>query len=285
MNYLECNHCNFKNTITTERMVFCKECGKKIDNNFVDWKKSKFDSSFETYIARETTENGEFIKISNPIFKEKENLFKRTHHFIRSRTSSEFKIFLGSTILQFMLCFILMNSPVSVNSSTNENKHYLNEVKWNNYSISQQISITLPFELKKSKSVLPEYLHNYLSYDKASKAESANSFSVTIEEFDVYEGINIDEKSYLTINDEYMQSPGTIIASASVVDHLKIKYFNSSSQYGSYTMNNKNYVYENYTLTKGNKAIKIIISYLDGDILLRKYADIVSQSLQNNIIA
>lgn len=264
-------------------MVFCKECDKKINNNYTDWKKAKFDFSFDTYITKETTQNGECIKIPNIIFKEKENLFKRTNHFIRSKTSSEFKIFLCSTILQFLLCFILMNSPVSGNSSTTENKHYLKEVKWNSYSISQQISVTLPFELKKSKSVLPEYLHNYLSYDKASKAESAKSFSVTIEEFDVHEGISIDEKSYLTINDEYMQSPETYITSASKVDHLKIKHFNSTSQYGSYTMNNINYLYENYTLTKGNKAIKIIISYLDGDKLLRKYADIVSQSLQNNI--
>lgn len=48
-------------------------------------------------------------------------------------------------------------------------------------------------------------------------------------------------------------------------------------------MDNKNYWYENYTLTSGNKSIKIIISYLDGDTLLPTYSDVVTQSLHCNI--
>lgn len=283
MNYLACNHCHFKNTISTERLVFCKECGKKINTNYTDWKKAKFDSSFETYIASETTRNGDFVKISNSLPKEKDSIFQRSTRFIKSQKSPELKIFVASTLLQLLLGFFLMHQTFSIDSTNTENKPYLKDVKWNNYSVSPHISMTLPFELKESKSVLPGYLHNYLSHDKVSKAESSKSFSVTIEEFDVVEDMTIDEKSYLTINDEYMQSPGTSITSVSSVDHLKIKHYATASQYGSYTMDNRKYVYENYTLTSGKKAIKIIISYLEDDKLLRQYAEIVTQSLHQNI--
>lgn len=283
MNYLVCNHCHFKNLINTERLVFCKECGKKINTNYTDWKKAKFDSSFETYIVSETTQNGDFVKIPDSLPKKKNTIFQRSSSFIKSHKSPELKIFVASTLLQLLLGFFLMNQSFSSDSVNAENKPYLKDVKWTNYSVSPQISMTLPFELKESKSVLPGYLHNYLSHDKASKAESSKSFSVTIEEFDVVEGMTIDEKSYLTINDEYMQSAGTSITNVSSVDHLKIKQYVAASHYGSYIMDNRNYVYENYTLTSGKKAIKIIISYLEGDKLLRQYADIVTQSLHQNI--
>ncbi|MES2567020.1 MAG: hypothetical protein V4565_09155 [Bacteroidota bacterium] len=282
MNYLECNHCNFNNPINSERMVFCKECGKKINNNYTDWKKTKFDSSFQTYVAKETNEI-ESINVPQLLYKKKENLLIRTGKFLKSNTSSELKIFVASTILQIILFFVLINNSFTKDAVTAENKPYMKDVKWANYSISEQINLTLPFELKESKSILPDYLHNYVTNDKVLKAESSKSFSVTIEEFDVDEGINIDEKSYLTINDEYMQSPSTYITMTSPVDHLKIKQFNTSIQFGSYTMNNNKYLYENYTLISGNKAIKIIISYLDGDKLLRQYAGIVTQTLHQNI--
>ncbi|MCD6017001.1 MAG: hypothetical protein K0S53_122 [Bacteroidetes bacterium] len=283
MNYLACNHCHFKNSITTERLVFCKECGKKINANYTDWKKAKFDSSFETYITSETTQNGDFVKIQNSLPKEKNKLFQRGSRFIKSHKNRELKIFVTSTLLQLLLGFLLMNQSFSGDSSRTENKPYLKDVQWANYFVSPQISMTLPFELRESKSVLPGYLHNYLSNDKASKSESSKSFSVTIEEFDVVDGMTIDEKSYLNINDEYMQNPGTSITSVSSVDHLKIKHYATASQYGTYTMDNRNYVYENYTLTSGKKAIKIIISYLEDDKLLRRYAEIVTQSLHRNI--
>jgi hypothetical protein len=63
---------------------------------------------------------------------------------------------------------------------------------------------------------------------------------------------------------------------------LNIKNYQTDMQHGSYIAKGKNYYYDNYTLIKGNKAIKIIISYLQGDELLSNYANIISQSIFNN---
>lgn len=278
-NYLTCDSCQHKNIINSERIVFCTNCNKKLVNNYTDWKKTKFDSSFETYIAKETIEKTTLNEEINITPEKKKNIFKQSKFF--SNTSTELKIFLSSTVLQIILYFFLTSNSSNA-IQLNDKTSYLNDINWNNHSITQNLSITLPFELKEAKSVLPEYLKNYLSNEKSLKAESSKSFSVTIEEFDIHEGLNIDNQTLLSIKDEYMQDSNSEITSSSTIEHYTIKNFNSYSQYGSFTLDSQNYNYENYTLTSGNKIIKIIISYQDGDNLLRKYADIVSQSILDN---
>jgi hypothetical protein len=51
---------------------------------------------------------------------------------------------------------------------------------------------------------------------------------------------------------------------------------------GSYLLNGESYLYENYTLYKQNKAIKIIISYLENDKASNLYSDIIAKSLFSN---
>lgn len=47
--YLRCNHCNHLNEITSEYMVFCAACGKKISNNFTEWKQRNAGKTLEDY--------------------------------------------------------------------------------------------------------------------------------------------------------------------------------------------------------------------------------------------
>lgn len=51
---------------------------------------------------------------------------------------------------------------------------------------------------------------------------------------------------------------------------------------GSYLFNGENYLYENYTLYKQNKAIKIIVSYLENDKASNLYSEIIAKSLFSN---
>lgn len=281
-NYLICDNCQHKNAVNSERIVFCKSCNKKLSNNYLDWKKSKFNSCFEKYIDEVTTENGESTQVVKTKLLKKKPIFKKTIPTLK--ISKKSRIFIGATLLQFLLFFILLNTQNNnINFSENATGNYLEEVRWNNYSISQNINITLPFELKDSESILSCHMQNYLNNEKSRKAESSKSFSVTIEELDMNESYHLGYFPLLSINDEYMQSRDTYFTSNQNIDHLKIKNYQAYMQHGCYTLNNQNYLYDNYTLTSGNKAIKIIISYLKDDKLLRQYAEIVSQSLYRNM--
>jgi hypothetical protein len=46
-NFLICDNCQYKNTVTSERIAFCNGCQKKLANNYLDWKKGKFNSPLE----------------------------------------------------------------------------------------------------------------------------------------------------------------------------------------------------------------------------------------------
>lgn len=47
--YLICNHCSHPNEIKSEYMVLCSHCGKRMNNNFTEWKLSNAGKSFDEY--------------------------------------------------------------------------------------------------------------------------------------------------------------------------------------------------------------------------------------------
>ena len=53
MNYLTCTYCQHQNSILTNRVIFCEQCGKKLNNNFIDWKTNNSQQSFYTYVEKE----------------------------------------------------------------------------------------------------------------------------------------------------------------------------------------------------------------------------------------
>jgi hypothetical protein len=287
MNYLICDICNFKNAIYTERVVFCNHCHQKMKNNYIDWKKSNNNASFETYINEVTTTDSSPLILKNAeIPKDKRLSFKNSFHFFNTHACKKTQVFIVATVIQFLLfsviLFIQNRNFETMNELSVLEKSYLPSVKWGNYSISQDLAITLPFELKKSESVLPCYLTNYYVLENSRKAESSESFSVTIEEFDINDYSYLAHKDFMEMKDSYMLAPDAYFTSNEGYDHLKIKNYQTDMKHGSYITNGKNYSYDNYTLTKGNKAVKIIVSYLQDDELLSNYANIVSQSIFNN---
>lgn len=287
MNYLICDACNFKNAIYTERVVFCNHCHQKMKNNYIDWKKSNHNASFEVYINEATTTDSTPLILKNrEITKDKKQFFINPSRFFKTHTTKKTRVFIAATLAQFLLFSLIIftqnNNLEVTDEKTVAEKNYLPHVKWGNYSISQELGITLPFELKKSESVLPSYLTNYYALENSRKAESSESFSVTIEEFDVNDYSYIAHKDFMEMKDSYMLAPDAYFTANEGYDHLKIKNYQTDMQHGSYIANGKNYSYDNYTLTKGNKAVKIIISYLKDDELLSNYANIVSQSIFKN---
>ena len=287
MNYLICDTCNYKNVIYTERIVFCKHCNNKMKNNYLDWKKSNNNKSLEAYFSEVTTTDGTQIELKKKaVVVDNSKTLKNPYYFFKKHTNIKTRIFIATTCIQLFIFSVIMftqNNEFEISEQhTQANKNYLQEVKWGNYSISQEIAITLPFELKKSESVLPCYLTNYVSVENSSKSESSESFSVTIEELEMNDNANFVHNELLSLKDDYMKAPNVYFTSDDGHHHLSIKNYQTDMQHGSYISNKTTYLYDNYTLTKGNKVIKIIVSYLQDDDLLSNYADIVSQSIFSN---
>lgn len=286
-NFLICDNCQHKNTVSSDRVLFCKGCKKKLTNNYLDWKKEKFNSSFESYVDGLDSMNASALQksiLKEPLPKKK-SIFKTA----LSSPSKKSMIFITSVVIQLILLAVLTHHDDTITTigrvslQTNSitapaSNNYMTEVKWATYPITQTLSLCLPFQLKESESVFPCYMENYLSNHKSQRSESSQSFSVTVEKMNFDEFYKIKQEDIFSVNDEYMKSPGVDILKEEGL-HTTIKGYKTFVEHGSYTLNGKDYLYENYTLTKGNEGVKIILSYLKNDNLLCKYADIVTKSL------
>ncbi len=281
-NYLLCDNCGHKNDITSERIVFCKGCHKKLTNNYLDWKKSKFNSSFETYINDLNTYNQ-----SVPEKVIIEEIKEPSGTGFKAPFSKKAIIFISSIVIQIIAFLAIMQNEPTCSATAGgilkieQPNDYIQDVKWGTYSITQTLSLSLPFELKKSSSVFPYTMNYFVESITSQKSESPNSFSVTIEKATFIPEFKSRDNHLIAVGDDYMNNPGVYPEKDEGL-HMMIQGYKTYVEHGSYTMNGNEYLYENYTLTKGNEGVKIILSYLKNDLLLRKYADIVTQSLMKN---
>lgn len=49
MHYLTCGHCGFENEVTSEYLVFCGNCNKKMSNNFPSWRSENPGKTLDDY--------------------------------------------------------------------------------------------------------------------------------------------------------------------------------------------------------------------------------------------
>ncbi len=74
MHYLACKHCMHANEVKSEYLTFCEKCGKKIQNNFMDWRKENPGGSLEDFknsVCRSAILHWEPVEIQPPKKKKK----------------------------------------------------------------------------------------------------------------------------------------------------------------------------------------------------------------------
>jgi hypothetical protein len=61
---LKCNNCGHLNDVKSEYLIFCDSCGKKLENNFRDWKNRNSDSTLDDFKKLMCVSEDEMIKNS-----------------------------------------------------------------------------------------------------------------------------------------------------------------------------------------------------------------------------
>jgi hypothetical protein len=273
MNYLTCTHCQYNNPINSERTVFCKRCNKKLENNFIDWRKSKMDNSFETFLSTHTNKDTTELKVVE--------LAKKTNYNFNVFKNKQNLALLSFIVICWFVVFDSLKNSLGYFNS--ENTIPLTEISWKKYQLGDDIKIDLPIPLKKQETRLGCYLAEMIGSVKSSHAEtSSKSFSVTVEEIEIQNTYMLGFTPLLDVNDEFMTSSQGEFYLHKDLTATRIKNYMSYIDRGSYLLNGESYLYENYTLYKQNKAIKIIISYLENDKASNLYSDIIAKSLFSN---
>ena len=273
MNYLICNHCQYNNVVNSERTVFCKYCSKKLENNFIDWKKSKMDNSFDTFLSTQTNKNATELKVVD--LKKQSN-----YNFNVLKNKHNLALLSFIVICWFVVFGSLKNSLGYFNS---ENAIPITEISWKKYQLGGDIKIDLPIPLKKQETRLGCYLAEMIGNVKSSHAEtSSKSFSVSVEEIEIQNTYMLGYTPLLDVYDQYMTSSTAEFYLHKDLTAVRINNYMTYVDRGFYLFNGENYLYENYTLYKQNKAIKIIISYLENDKASNLYSEIIAKSLFSN---
>ena len=273
MNYLICNYCQYNNPINSERIVFCKKCNKKLENNFIDWRKSKMDNSFDTFLITQTIRNTKELKNFE--------LEKKSNYSLNVLKNKQNLALLSFIVICWFVVFDSLKNSLGYFNS--ENTVPLTEISWKKYQLGNDIKIDLPISLKKQETRLGCYLAEMIGNVKSSHAEtSSKSFSVTVEEIEIQNSYMLGFTPLLDVNDEFMTSSHGEFYLHKDLTATRIKNYMSYIDRGSYLLNGESYLYENYTLYKKNKAIKIIISYLENDKASNIYSDIIAKSLFSN---
>lgn len=275
MNELICKYCNSKNVIENENVIFCSNCNKKLELNYIDWKFKHANPNFKKFV----NEFESYNKYYEAVLQEKNIVLEK-----KSNRKDLLKFSLSLVVIAFLFCYVIINQQNQISLfSSSQNTNYLLENKWTNYTVGDGLSITLPFELKYNETIIPQELVFYSSSVKSRRAESSRSFSVTVEEYELNNLFSENHHQFKDIQDEYILSSGNNTKQIYESDNLKIRNYITTIDHKGFIMDGEEFVSDNYTLIKGKKGIKIIVSYLKHNKLLRKFADVVNESIYKNV--
>ncbi len=281
INSITCTSCKHQTVITSPYIIFCKHCSKKFKNNFIDWKKNNSGLSFKNYVDSET----QLIQLNelNVINKteKKQYTFKKLFQFNFTEKQK-----LITSVMVFVFSFFIAYdfSDAIIKCENKKTEFVLESITWQKHTINSDLIIDLPFCVKKCESNVAPYLQCYLSNTKSFKSQSSNSFSVTIEEIELSNTFHISEKEFLNIKDEFMNSQLTARNFKNDLIYTTINSYKTTIETGSYNIADDSYNYENYTLKKDTKVIKVIISYLANNKALQNCALIVTNSIYRNAL-
>lgn len=151
--------------------------------------------------------------------------------------------------------------------------------KWRTHYITNEVKVLLPAPIDTNINILPPFMMHYIKSKACCKSELSDGFSVTIAKFETIERFKISFKdvSYIVNND--MGSHLAIQYPDSTTFTMTIHDYRAFVRKGNYGFEGSLRAFENYSLVKDNFAIKVIVSYVPGNELHKKYSEIVFNSL------
>jgi hypothetical protein len=159
------------------------------------------------------------------------------------------------------------------------NDHITEEPKWRTHHITDEIQILLPAPIDTSINIIPPYLLNYITSWSCCQSDLKGGFSVTIARFVMDGNFKISEKDISYIVNTEMGSHMTIRKPDSTNFTMNIRGYRVFVRKGTYVMEGTLRAFENYSMLKGNTAIKIIVAHVPDDPKQIKYAEHVFNSL------
>ncbi|WP_298646159.1 hypothetical protein [uncultured Proteiniphilum sp.] len=145
--YLRCNHCNHLNEITSEYMVFCAACGKRMSNNFTEWKQRNAGKTLEDYKQSVGVVEEQIVSASSA---------KKRKNILRSRPLKEKIVIVVITALSASFGGWAGSSAVKAIKNSKKTNVEILENQWIRKPYGNfGLTLETPWELQASGEELP----------------------------------------------------------------------------------------------------------------------------------
>jgi hypothetical protein len=162
---------------------------------------------------------------------------------------------------------------------TGSDKNNFQEPNWRTHQIADKISVLLPSTIDTGINIIPPFLLHFIKKGNCYRSVLEGGFSVTVAQFEMNPRYVISQKDVSYIVNVEMSSHMTILQPDSVNYTMNLHEYNVFVRKGTYSIEGALRAFENYSMVNGSSAIKVIISYVPGNELHAKYAEIVFKSL------
>ena len=187
------------------------------------------------------------------------------------RSSDKWKYFgLAGTLIIVLMFFLFQN---------NSNENLTEEPKWRTHRITDEIQVILPAPIDTNVNIVPPFMMNYIKSLSCCQSDLRGGFSVTVARFVMDDNFKISEKDISYIVNTEMGSHMAVHRPDSTNFVMNIRGYRVFARKGTYAIEGIERAFENYSMLKGNTAIKIIIAYVPGDLKQVEYAEAVFNSL------
>ena len=168
MYYLKCSNCGHLNQVSSEYMVFCTKCRKKLDNNFPNWKLKNPGKSFNDFKELVCLSESDLASIQ-PVKKKSKR--KGLKYFIM--TIILMGVFYG-------IGYIGTNYIIKYFKTEKTPKEILTQDWVRDTYGSYGLSVETPFRLTKGELPVPEALKQYVDQMDTYEYKSKKGFKVMI---------------------------------------------------------------------------------------------------------
>ncbi|MDD4776845.1 MAG: hypothetical protein PHV53_01020 [Fermentimonas sp.] len=271
--FLKCTNCGNLNEIKSEYMVLCTFCGKRMNNNFTEWKKNHPGNSFEEY--KQIIGIGE-NQLPPEVPKKKKNSLK-------SRSIKEKILIVVITAISAALGGWLADVAISSirnNKKTSENILNQEWIKkeYGNYTLK----IETPFELVRLKqspeelSQLKELVEEIEMYE--SSDDNSIKIFLNITNYKPETALNLQGAANGTISGLKNQpSVSDFIYDEQAYERNSIPGF---IQKGSFKIQGQEVAFTSIGLLNENIYYQLIISTSPNDDVAKKAADRIMNSVE-----
>lgn len=270
MQIIKCAHCYHENRVYSSRIVFCGNCEKKLQNNFIDWSKEKHDSSFEKYVNELTEYNSNFQSVGST-----QDYLNRTVEQI-----PDTKINIKQKYYHVTLLILIFGFTIAYLSSLGE---VPSKTNWTKISIDDKIILYSPYPISEAESLLPLFFNHYIDSEKSRKVAIPEYFSLSVDLIDINETV-INSNDLISIDDNFIIKANVLWKDKNTICQFRISNYKVYLQSSEITYNGKNYYYDNYTLINKDKCAKIIIHTLKDNSVTERYRDEIVKSILINKI-